>query len=280
MPFDASLTVLDARSRSDRKKRDEEDRPLDLLRAEGGVLLRESAVQSVQEQMSCSVVIFDLFGTLVDDFASSAGQMHAEFVKALAVASEPFTKLWRQTTEMRVIGAFQTVEASIEYVCSLLGAQVTAEQMTRAVEIRLQSIKRTLTPRPDALETLARLKNDGYRIGLLSNCSIEIPLVWHETDFTNSFDSTIFSSRERLKKPDLRIYQLACDRLGVMPEDCLYVADGENYELTAAAKLGFRTVLFRNSSREISRELLQEAREWQGDVVSGLPEVLTLIAVK
>ena len=220
-----------------------------------------------------------MYGTLVDDFASSVGQLHAEFVDALAVPSEPFMKLWRQTTEMRVIGAFQTVEATIEYVCNLLGAPLTAKQLTRAVEIRLQLIKRTLSPRPDALETLERLKNDGYKIGLLSNCSIEIPILWPETEFAALMDSAIFSSRERLKKPDPRIYKLACERLGVKPEKCLYIADGENHELAAAANAGLHSVLLRNSLRDNDHELLREAREWQGDSIGNLTEVLQRVRI-
>ena len=226
--------------------------------------------------MKFEAVIFDLFGTLVDDFASSAGPMHTEFVKALDVPSESFMKLWRETTDMRVVGVFQTVETSIEYVCNLLGAQVTAEQLTHAVEIRLQLIRRTLSPKPDALETLARLKNEGYKIGLLSNCSIEIPILWPETAFADLLDSAIFSSRERLKKPDPRIYHVACERLGVTPERCLYIADGENYELTAAANVGLHPVLIQNPWRDNGSELLREAREWQGSVIRTLPEVLAL----
>jgi putative hydrolase of the HAD superfamily len=117
--------------------------------------------------MKFNAVIFDLYGTLVNDFASSVGQLHADFVSTLGVPPDSFMKLWRETTEMRVIGAFQTVEASIEYVCNQLGVPITMEQLSRAVEIRLQLIRRTLSPRPDALATLARLKNDDYRIGLL-----------------------------------------------------------------------------------------------------------------
>jgi putative hydrolase of the HAD superfamily len=234
-------------------------------------------MQPTELSMKHSAVIFDFYGTLVDDFVSSVGQTHGEFVKALPVLPEPFRKFWKQTTEMRVTGAFQTVEASIQYICNLLGVLLTAEQLTRAVELRLQLIKRTLNPRPDALETLTWLKNDGYKIGLLSNCSIEIPILWPETPFAGLFDSTIFSSRERLKKPDPRIYRLACDRLGVIPENCLYIADGENYELTAAGKMGLHPVLLRNSSRDDGSELLREAREWRGDSVGSLTEVLQLV---
>ena len=227
--------------------------------------------------MKFNAVIFDLYGTLVDDFASSVGQLHVEFVKTLGVPPDSFMKLWRETTEMRVIGAFQTVEASIEYVCNLLGVRITMEQLTRAVEIRLQLIRRTLSPRPDALATLARLRNDDYRIGLLSNCSIEIPILWPETAFAKLIDSAIFSSRERLKKPDPRIYQLACERLGVTPVDCLYIADGENHELAAATKVGIHPLLLRNSSRDNGSELLREAREWHSDSIDSLTEVLQLL---
>ena len=223
--------------------------------------------------MKFNAVIFDLYGTLVDDFASSVGQLHVEFVKTLAAPPDSFMKLWRETTEMRVIGAFQTVEASIEYVCYLLGVPITMEQLTRAVEIRLQLIRRTLSPRPDGLEALAQIRNNGYKIGLLSNCSIEIPIVWPETAFAALVDCAVFSSREGLKKPDPRIYRLACERLGMKPEDCLYIADGENYELAAAAKVGLHTLLLRNSSRDNGSELLREAREWQGDLIDSLTDV-------
>ena len=227
--------------------------------------------------MKFQAVIFDLFGTLVDGFVSSVGQIHAELPAALQVPPEQFVQVWRQTSEMRTNGTFQTVEASIKYVCDNIGVQVTAAQMTKAVEIRLRHISQALKPRPDAITTLARLKNEGHKIGLLSNCSIEIPILWPGTAFADLIDSAIFSSRERLKKPDPRIYHLACERLGVKPEDCLYIADGENHELAAAAKVGLHAVLIRNSSRDNESELLREAREWQGDTIYTLSGVLTLI---
>ena len=138
--------------------------------------------------MKYHAVIFDLFGTIVEGFAAaSAGSNHAEFPAALGVAYDPFMQHWRQLTDRRSLGEFQTIEASIEHVCNIIGATVTAEQMTKAVEIRLQLTRRALTPRADAVTTLAQLKNDGFKIGLLSNCSIEIPMVWPETEFADCF---------------------------------------------------------------------------------------------
>jgi putative hydrolase of the HAD superfamily len=229
--------------------------------------------------MGYNAVIFDLFGTLVDDFVSSVGQMNTELAAALGAPPEQFMQLWRQISGMRTMGAFQTVEASIEYVCGLMGVHVTAAQMTQAVAIRLHHTRRALEPRPNAIATLVRLKNEGYRIGLLSNCSIEIPIVWPETALANLVERPVFSSRERLKKPDPHIYHLVCERLGFIPEDCIYIADGENYELAAAAKVGLRAVLIRTSSLESLGELRREAREWQGDTVSTLSDVPALLGL-
>jgi putative hydrolase of the HAD superfamily len=232
-----------------------------------------------EQSMTFQAVIFDLFGTLVNDFMSVTGQTHEEFAAILGMPYEPFMKQWREITGRRTLGEFQTVEASIEHVCDALGIVVSTEQMTKAVEFRLEYTRRALTPKPDSVATLAQLKSQGCKIGLLSNCSIEIPILWPETAFAELVESPVFSSRERLKKPDPRIYHIVCKRLGVPPEDCLYIADGENYELAAAAEVGMHPVLIRNTSRDNRNEVLREAREWRKNVIGTLPEVLTLARV-
>jgi FMN phosphatase YigB (HAD superfamily) len=103
--------------------------------------------------------------------------------------------------------------------------------------------------------------------------------VWPETDFAELFDTTVFSSIERLKKPDARIYSLICDRLGVSPEACVYIADGENYELAAATDLGMHAVLIRNPLQERANETLREAAIWRGSAISALPETLRLVGM-
>jgi putative hydrolase of the HAD superfamily len=80
-----------------------------------------------------------------------------------------------------------------------------------------------------------------------------------------------------MKKPDIRIYQLACERLGVLPDSCLYIADGEDHELTTAAKVGLRSVLIRPPSQKTRSESHQDANEWQGATIARLTEVLRLV---
>jgi putative hydrolase of the HAD superfamily len=234
-------------------------------------------MNTANSHLKFKAVIFDLFGTLVDDFGSSVGQMHQEMAGALAVPYEQFMQFWGQTAKMRIIGAFETVEDNIQYVCAAMKVSLQAEQIQKAVEIRMEYIRQALRPRPDAINIPSELRNQGHKIGLLSNCSIEIPILWQETAFADLFHATVFSSREHLKKPDIRIYHLACDRLGTMPASCLYIADGEDHELKAAASVGLHPVLIRMSSQKNRGELHQEARDWQGPSINSLKEVLQLV---
>ncbi len=229
--------------------------------------------------MSIQAVIFDFFGTLVGDFVASTGPMTPDLATALKAPHQQFAELWRKTSNLRIDGTFQSIEAALAHVCAGIGVQPSREELVQAVEIRLNQIRHMLLPKPDAIPTLRQLRRQGYTIGLLSNCSTEIPLLWPDSPLAELIDSVVFSSRERLRKPDPRIFALACERLGKTPQQCLYVADGENHELTAAASIGLRPVLVRNLSADLRKELFREAREWQGLAVSSLSQLLNIIDV-
>ena len=80
-------------------------------------------------------------------------------------------------------------------------------------------------------------------------------------------------------KPDHRIFQLACTRLGVEPEDCLYVGDGGSDELTAAKECGMHPVLIRVPYGDAPWD--NEEREgegWVGDRIASIPEVMGLLS--
>jgi putative hydrolase of the HAD superfamily len=227
--------------------------------------------------MKCKAVIFDLFGTLVEDFTFSVNATNTDLAKALGAPHEPFAQMWRKTSDMRVNGTFQTVEAAILHVCDAIGVQVGPERIKKAVKIRLQQIRDALKPKAHAVATLTQLRNYGFETGVLSNCSIEIPILWQKTEFAALFDSTVFSSRECLKKPDPTIFRLACERLGVAPEACFYVADGENYELATAARVGMQPVLIRNQLAQHRSKLFLEAEEWKGAAVHDLSEIVATL---
>lgn len=55
------------------------------------------------------------------------------------------------------------------------------------------------------------------------------------------FDHVIESSKIGIRKPDPRIYQMACETLGVSPDACVYL-DDLGINLKPAAALGMKTI--------------------------------------
>lgn len=225
-------------------------------------------------------VIFDLFGTLVDIFSREGYySVISEMVSILKAPKDDFLKLWMETAPRRVIGDFPDLVANLEYICTELKIPVTKSQLNLARWVRYDYVALAMAPRLDAIETLSRLKSDGLKIGLVSNCSTEPPVIWPHTTFAPFFDAAIFSSATGLQKPDPKIYLLATEKLGVEPQDCLYVGDGDNNELTGAAALGMHPVLIKDPHDKNIEAVRAEKTldDYPCPQITSLKEVLNLV---
>lgn len=89
------------------------------------------------------------------------------------------------------------------------------------------------------------------RTGLLSNAWSDARQVVEEAyRFLYAFDEIIFSAEVGLAKPDLRIYQMMLERLGVAPDEAVFIDDfTEN--ITGAEMLGIRAIHFRQSEQAL-----------------------------
>jgi len=232
-----------------------------------------------REHPRYDAAIFDLFGTLVNNFSA---RLHNDVVIRMAAILgaqyDAFAVGWNETTwPQRVTGELPTVEANLVHVCRALGLDVGVAQITAAADTLLTFTRAALAPRRDAGDTLAALKARGLTIGLVSDCGPAVPLLWPETPFASLIDVPIFSCAVGLKKPDPRIYGLACERLGVQAPRCLYVGDGSSQELSGAQRVGMRAVLVRcnyDDSYDVQR---LEVMAWQGPAITTLGDVVSLV---
>ena len=190
--------------------------------------------------------------------------------RVLGAPADQFAKAWSDATGLRMTGAHPSAEQYIEYVCSVLGMQPDAEQVAAAHGVRMDLFRRIVGPRPDCVETLAKLQGAGFRIGLVTDCSWETPQLWPDTPLPPYFNVTTFSCDTGMRKPDPRIYALACDQLGLAPERCLYVGDGGSDELAGAERVGM-TALRIHVPYETPPD---HANPWPGPEVSALAQVL------
>ena len=69
--------------------------------------------------------------------------------------------------------------------------------------------------------------------------------------FDRLVDEMIISAEEGIVKPDERIYQIALDKLGVEPEETVFL-DDLRVNVEAARQLGIKAVQFFNPSQAIS----------------------------
>ena len=95
---------------------------------------------------------------------------------------------------------------------------------------------------PGILPMLSGLKAQGIRIGLITNCFSEEAKLIRESAFFEYFDAPCLSWELGVRKPDPAIYRTCLRRLGIAPEECLYVGDGGSQELEAARALGMQAV--------------------------------------
>ena len=188
-------------------------------------------------QRKYDAVMFDLYGTLIDGpYRQESARV--EMAGVLGVQPAEFQDAWRRFRTQRDTGHLASVEAAIEAAMGWLGVEAKPHSIEAAKAIRYRSIRESLTPRPGAIKLLKALRTKDYALGLLSNCSPEVPELWSETPFGTLFDAAVFSASEGLVKPEKEIFTRAVKRLGVTPERCLYVGDGEGDELDGAAGIG------------------------------------------
>ena len=215
-------------------------------------------------------VIFDLFGTLV--YNRPWGEaMNAAVATALGAPVEDFVREWARTAPRRTAGGYASVGENVEEVCRTLGVAVTPEQVERAVAIRLDYTRRNLRPKEGALELVRHLRDMGLKIGLLSNCTPEVPIIWREMPFCPLFDDAVFSCDVGMAKPQPEIFQLACRRLGTAAERCVYVADNVDGELDVALACGLYPVRLLPAEGETPP---RDADRWQGPAIDALPQLL------
>ncbi len=90
-------------------------------------------------------------------------------------------------------------------------------------------------PYPDAVEVLAELRERGIRVGLLSNIGWDLRPVLHRHGVDHYLDTAVLSYEHGVQKPDPRIFRLACDGIGLAPQDVLMIGDSEEADGGARA---------------------------------------------
>lgn len=237
------------------------------------LLARRRDRRSISRQAT-HAVIFDLFGTIAPPF-SRAGyeRMLLSIASRLGLDPDTFRTLWMGNAPDLLAGRLASSEASLRRIAERMRIDLREPDLHAALDIIVAFMRRSLIPAPAHLAVLDRLRHDGFRLGLLSNCSPDVPVLWPETPLAGRFDAACFSCAIGATKPAPEAYLEVCRRLGVAPVDCLYVGDGSDDELTAARSLGMRAVLLRSPTADTFDVRRRDAEDWDGDAIATLADL-------
>ncbi len=213
---------------------------------------------------SFEAVVFDWDGTLVDSkqaLVASFQEMTAE------VLGEPFP------TEHEDIERMVQVRGS-EAFAEIAGGDAELYERIEEVFHRVYVERQTtIEPFPGALETLARLRGAGHRLGVAtSKARRRLDLEAERTGIGALIDASVSGDEVRVAKPDPEAVLAAIAALGADPARTLYVGDGPNDVLagrgagavTIAVSFGFHPAEARAAAPDHVIDALPELVEIAG----------------
>ena len=181
-------------------------------------------------------VVFDMFETLVTLFEGRT-YFGEDIAKDLGADPAIFRKEWHSIEDERSVGKY-SIEEGLEFVLKRLGIY-SKEKVELAAGKRRQALGDTFSAIPqETFDMLDMLKERGIKIGLITNTFSDERDMIRESRLFPYFDVALISYEQGILKPDQKLYGIMTEKLGVKPDECLYVGDGGSRELYAAREAG------------------------------------------
>lgn len=203
---------------------------------------------STKRDMNIKTVIFDIGNVLVDfrwrEFIAGFGYdeaMQDRIAKASVLSPD-----WNEYD----LGILNGDEVLLKFIENDPGI---ADELNRTY----RSLDGLLKMKDYAIPWIRELKEQGLHVLYLSNFSHKAEIECAgELDFIPYTDGGILSYKEKLTKPDLRIYELLTERYRLKPDECLFL-DDTPANVEAARVHGYNAEVF--TDYESARAILRAA---------------------
>ena len=124
-------------------------------------------------------------------------------------------------------------------------------------------------PPEDCFSTLGALREDGIKLGIITNG----PVSWQmrkieKTGVASFFNAILISDAEGIQKPDPRIFQRAMERCGVASQESMFVGDHPEADIAGARNAGLLPVWKRKDYWEVPDDVRR---------IDELSEILPLV---
>ena len=114
---------------------------------------------------------------------------------------------------------------------------------------------------PIRLDTLATLRERGYRLAILSNWDRRLRGILDGLGISPFFEELIISSEIGFEKPDARIFETAQKRMGVSGGKILHVGDSPYHDLEGCRPMGWHCLLVEHGADAIHEGRVRTLQE-------------------
>ena len=229
-------------------------------------------------------VIFDFIGTLTKlkgyDQRISEMKLHRSIVNAgFKVDSEVFLKAYKQAHEKyRVVRYQELIEVAnavwVSEALSNLGFKTSPEDpcVKTAINFFFEDYLDSLKLRRCGKRILKNTAAD-HKLGLMSNFTYA-PVIYaalRRLTINKFFDAVLVSEATGWRKPHVKIFEEALERLGVSANQTIYVGDSPLEDIKGASLIGIKTVFV--PSQFYSLQKLHESLQTPDLIVNNICEL-------
>jgi len=160
---------------------------------------------------------------------------------------------------------------------SRIGASLSEQQWERLSWLWYEPLSGVCSNEPDLSQTMARLREKGLKLGILSNTFVVGRVLEKHLErlgILDYFEVRLYSCDFDFRKPDVRIFEIAAEKIAEPPSNVAYVGDRIETDIEPALKLGMHAVLktaYTNAGKKIPEGV------WKIDRVGELPELIDRI---
>lgn len=228
---------------------------------------------TVRENRRIKAVLFDMDDTLIDwsgvavdvtavethhlqnvhTHLATLGYSLPSFPEFLTQFRQTMIAAWTEAKKSWAGVSFTQVLQALFTNCGLKTEQIDMERVLHAYN---WSVLPGVTPFDDTLSVLAQLKNDGYKIGLITNAMQ--PMWMRDIELRaygilDYLDARLTSGDVGFMKPHPFIYWRALELLEAQPEESIFVGDRPANDIAGANDAGLTSVLM--APPHLNREL-------------------------
>ncbi|UCE99581.1 MAG: HAD family hydrolase [Planctomycetota bacterium] len=157
------------------------------------------------------------------------------------------------------------------------GIRLDRQQWRHFAWLWYEPLSRLGRVEPKLKETLTALKKLGIKLGIVSNTfvhSSSLEKHLEQLDILDFFPTRLYSYEFKFRKPDVRIFKVAADRIGEKLENIVFVGDRIDKDIKPAAKAGMQAVLkeaYTNAGKKLPKGV------WKINQLSELPALIQKI---